>query len=308
MRWVLIVATILALVGAAGLIETQFAHQSLSDAQTIASLCLLALGVIMIVTVRWARGRPALDAPPRWRIARAVATLLILGLLLGALTVYLRDLALTRGTVAEIVSVGFLAGAVGFAELMGRYKDDPLRLLGADPTVAYVGLNVAAGIAALALVQAFGVFDVSRPNREIFEVLLAGFGAIAFFRSSLFTARIGNADIGIGPSVVLASLLDSSERMINRSQARNRADDAELIMRGIDFSKAYIALPLMCFTIYERLSDDEQKQAQKLIADLKSSPALSDEQRSIILGVYLIRIVGHDVLARAVAALGPSIR
>ena len=74
--------------------------------------------------------------------------------------------------------------------------------------------------------------------------------------------------------MVLASLLDSSERMINRSQARNRADDAELIMRGISFPKAYIALPLMCFTIYERLSDDEQKQAQKLIADLKSSPAL----------------------------------
>lgn len=308
MSWMRALGAIVLLVGAAVLVFLGIHGQALLGATGIPLLVSMAVGLGLIILVDWARRKPPLDAPPRWRLTRSGATLVFLGLLLGALVIYLRRLDITRDTVAELVSVGFLAGAVGFAELLGRYKDDPLRLLGADPTVAYVGLNVAAGIAALALVQAFGVFDKSPANRELYEVLLAGFGAIAFFRSSLFTARIGDTDVGIGPSVVLASLLDSSERMINRAQARNRADDAQLLMREVSFPKAYVALPLMCFTIYEKLSEDEQRQAKKQIADLKDASDLSDAQRCLILGVYLIRIVGHDVLARAVAALQPSIK
>ena len=201
---------------------------------------------------------------------------------------------------------GVFSGAVGFAELLSRYRDDPKRLLTADPTVIYVTVNVIAGIAALALVKEFEVYGnagTPKPHRLVYEALLASFGAIAFFRTSFFTARIGNADIGIGPSTLLKSLLDASDLMVDREQALGRADQVREVMKDIDFDKAKVALPVLCFSLVQGVTEEQQKlvaeQVRKLVDDVSMEPSV----KATILGVYLIRQVGAPVLERAVTVL-----
>jgi hypothetical protein len=275
-------------------------------------------GGLVAVAVGLAAGSGFAAPPPiggvwlsRWRVLRAVSLTVLVFLLLASLVTFLAvDRPPATSMTGDAIALGFVgagSGLVGYAELAQRYRDDPARLFAAAPTTIYICVNLAAGIGAFALVRAFGVFDHAKPHATIYEVLLAGFGAIAFFRSSLFTARVGDANVDIGPSTLLKSLLEASDRMINRSQASDRADDATTIMAGVKFMKARAALPTLCFTIVENVTDEDQKRIAAQINALIPGPDLTEEQCSLILGVYLIRLVGPAVLARAKNALGGTI-
>ena len=279
------------------------------DAQIVAlaGIGLLVLVVGLFLGSLAHRQGPASRWLFRWRLARATALAVIVILTLMAIVVYVHTPPqVDRSELISLVFVAVFSGGVGFGELTERYRDDPARLFSADPTIIYVCVNVAAAVGALALIKEFEVFDAARPHHEIYEVLLASFGSIAFFRSSLFTARVGDKDVDVGPSTLLKSLLETSDRMINRSQARDRADDAASIMQRVDFGLAKAALPAFCFTVVENVTMEDQERIGTVINQL-SSAAMSDRQRSIILGTYLMRVVGPMVLERAVNALGDTI-
>ena len=86
------------------------------------------------------------------------------------------------------------------------------------------------------------------------QVLLAGFGTMAFFRTSLFTLRVGEADVAIGPAAVLQVILDAADRACDRFRAGPRSSDVIRIMRGVTFERARIALPLHCFALMQNVS------------------------------------------------------
>jgi hypothetical protein len=210
-------------------------------------------------------------------------------------------------SVVDLLLVGFFAGFVAYAELLSRYHDSPGRLVGALPTPFYLLINIAAGIAALLIVRKLGLVAGTKAPR-LYAILLAGFGAVAFFRTSLFTMRVGGADIGVGPSAVLQSLLAGADRMIDRDQAQGRAADVAEIMRGIAFEKAQISLPSLCFLLVENITPADQQGVSEQIKRLAATAEVGADQKAIILGVYLIRLVGTDVLDLAVEALGAEIR
>jgi len=209
--------------------------------------------------------------------------------------------------VVDLAIVAWFAGFVAYGELVSRYHDRPAQLIGAPPTPLYLLINIAAGIAALLIVNKLGLAANTKAPR-LYAILLAGFGAVAFFRTSLFTMRIAGADIGIGPSAVLQSLLAAADRMIDRDQAQGRATDVAGIMRDIDFEKARYALPSLCFVLVENITPADQEGVNQQIERLAQAPGVSVDQKAIILGVYLIRQVGADVLDLAVQALGAEIR
>lgn len=120
--------------------------------------------------------------------------------------------------------------------------------------------------------------------------------------------RIGDTDVGIGPSALLQSLLAAADRMINRDQAQSRANDVAGTMRDIDFDKARTSLPSLCFLLVENITPADQEGVSDQIKRLATASDVSSDQKSIILGVYLIRQVGADVLDLAVQALGVEIR
>src|SRR3982750_2744912 len=139
--------------------------------------------------------------------------------------------------VADYLIVVAIGASVGIGELVARYRDDPTRALGSFPALIYVVLNAAAAAGALALVQAFGwKFGAADGSSELrwTRVLVAGFGAMALFRSSLFTARVGNQDVGVGPSTFLQVVLTAADRAVDRRRARARARDVSQAMKGVD--------------------------------------------------------------------------
>lgn len=212
-----------------------------------------------------------------------------------------------RLVLTQYGAVAFFAGAVGFGELIARYRDDPGRLLGLRPAASYVAINVAAGVIALALVQQFEVVTTLK-NKALMEALIAAFGAIAFFRTSLFTARVGESDVGIGPSAMLKTFLEACDRLVNRDQATARADAVGAWMKEVDFAKAQATLPTFCLGLVEGLDADEQRALGEQIKRLGDDKAIAEEAKARILGAYLLRQVGADVLRKAVETLGETIR
>jgi hypothetical protein len=248
--------------------------------------------------LRWA-GRLAALRNSAWIFGVTAVLITLLVFLIPALT------GAGKITVEYIV-VGTLAGLVGYGELVSRYQDNPGRLYGASPTPIYIIVNIVAGMAALKIIQATGVLSGKSPV-WLYQMLLASFGAIAFFRTSLFTVRVGNSDVGIGPSALLQALLTAADRMLDRDQAEGRAEDVASIMRVVDYTKARAALPTLCLILVQSLTQADQESLGRQIDSLDKRNDVDAEAKSIILGVYLIRVVGADVLERSVTALAPYI-
>src|SRR5262249_36816696 len=96
----------------------------------------------------------------------------------------------------------FLGALVGIGELISRYRDEPTRAIVNLPALLYVGINAAAAAIALAAINAFGWKFGTTDDTPLHwtRVLVAGFGAMALFRSSFFTIRAGDQEVGVGPS------------------------------------------------------------------------------------------------------------
>ena len=122
----------------------------------------------------------------------------------------------------DLAIVGGFAGLVAYGELVSRYRDRPGQLIAAPPTPLYLLINIAAGVAALLLVNKFQVVAETKAPR-LYALLLAGFGSIAFFRSSFFTVRIGGSDIGIGPSAFPAAIASRGGRPDDRPRSGARS-------------------------------------------------------------------------------------
>lgn len=201
-------------------------------------------------------------------------------------------------------AVALLGGAVGASELISRYKDQPGAALKSWPSVFYIALNSAASAGALALIRANGWFSTSGSWTQI---LLAGVGAMAFFRTSLFIVRAGDRDVGVGPSGLLQIYLGAADRAVDRRRAAARSDVVAEVMKGIDFGKARRALPPYCLTLMQNVPPEDQQVLERALEALDKRDA-EPSVKALLLGLELINVVGVDVLTTAVNSLGSQIR
>jgi len=205
--------------------------------------------------------------------------------------------------------VALFGGLVGASELINRYRDAPVRAVLNWPAAFYIFLNVAASLGALGLIYAYDLrFGGSTPEAIRWtRVLVAGVGAMALFRSALFTVRAGDRDIGVGPAGFLQVFLTAADRGVDRRGARSRATRVSVLMKGVDFTKAYNALPPYCLALMRNLPDEDQKKLDQALKALEQEAA-PDSIRARLLGLELINVVGEDVLRDAVDSLGAEIR
>ena len=102
---------------------------------------------------------------------------------------------------ADYVIVALFGLGIGLGELVSRYRDAPLRAVGSAPALLYMVVNACAALGALALIRVFEVdFGIGVEKVEQVrwtQLFVAGFASMALFRSSLFTVRVGDQDIGI---------------------------------------------------------------------------------------------------------------
>lgn len=214
----------------------------------------------------------------------------------------------------DYIWVAFVGFLVGVTELVSRYRDNPARALLNFPAVLYVLFNVAAAVLALFLIRDVFQWKFNFDNVpenltkiKVVGILVAGLGAMAFFRSSLFVFRVGDKDVPLGPGIVLQVLLDVTDRAVDRSRAHPRAEIVSKIMQGIDFSSAQAALPTYCFALMQNVSAEEQANFGRQISQLGAA-SMSPTVKVLTLGLALMNLVGDAVLRAAVESLKAEIK
>jgi len=207
----------------------------------------------------------------------------------------------------EYLAVFSLGVAVGLAEILSRYREAPLRAAKTRPGLSYVALN---GLVSLVALWIFGIFDISfnltDPTRlAVARVVVAGFGALTFFRSS-FTFRTSDNAVSIGPGETLDAFFVALDLEISRSLAAEKATFAVKTMADLDYAEADEALPMLCIQLLRgSLSDEDQSQLGEdaaSLAQIQISPGI----KKAILGVMLLNAVGKGVLGAAAKSLVES--
>ena len=198
------------------------------------------------------------------------------------------------------IAIGVL---VGLAELASRYRDAPEDALRTWASILYTALNAAASGMTLALIRGFGwTFGATGGAVPWIQVLVAGVGSMALFRTSLFMVRAGDQDVGVGPGSFLQIFRDMADREMDRLRAQSRGLRVGQLMDAIDYRKAAEGLIPYCLALTQNVPDEEQ---QKLLhaVELLDAEQMDEAVKVRILGLHLLNVVGPDVLTAAVQAL-----
>lgn len=209
----------------------------------------------------------------------------------------------------DFAVVALLGALVGGGELVSRYRDAPARALYTLPALVYIALNIAASVIALALTRTYGwTFGATgAESLRWTQVVVAGTGAMALFRTSLFSVHAGDRDIGVGPSSFLQVFRDASDRAVDRVRARARGDQVSRIMEGISYAQASAGLPPYCLALMQNVPDEEQVRLTQSL-ELLDKADIDEPIKVRILGLHLMNVVGPHVLIAAVESLRDAMK
>ena|SRR5579859_1581966 len=202
--------------------------------------------------------------------------------------------------------LGALVGGVG--GIVSQYKRAPFSVFLRLPALVYLLCNAMVSIFALALIYTFGWGPQgvnSSANIDWIRVILAGVGGVILFRTTLIVGSNRRA-IGVELSQFLENMLSATKMEMDRQEKDVSIDKVQKIMKDVSFEKAHESLPLYCLS----LMDTPRKQQQQLGKTIKTIYAqpMENIQKTTLLGVALIDIVGERLLKRAVNDLGDKIR
>jgi hypothetical protein len=208
------------------------------------------------------------------------------------------------GEFISYVFVALAGGAVGIAELIARYRDAPFRAIFEPYSFLYQAINALAAVSAFWLITTYGWtfgIDATNPARlHLSQWLVAAFGSMALFRSSFFNFRLGDNDVGIGPSAVLQVVLKAADREVDRLRAEKRSEAVQKAMAGVyRYDQIRTSLATHCMALMQNVSAEEEKsifQVEMAIGDLQ----IEERIKILNLGLVLLNIVGADVLEIAV--------
>jgi hypothetical protein len=191
----------------------------------------------------------------------------------------------------------FILGAlVGFAEILSRYRDEPLLTTFTVSGMAYLAINGTISAVAFAVLRRYPTQIFSGLNGDLFlTAVVAGFGAMAVFRSKLFSFKSSDgSEVPIGPAIVLDTILKMIDHKIDRRRATDRQTRVFNSMFGIkDFSGTadYIEASLNSF---QNLSEDDKKAISEGIKDLKTRTNWPDTLKCLALGFAFLTVAGDE--------------
>jgi hypothetical protein len=209
------------------------------------------------------------------------------------------------------IALGLCLGA---AEMMGRYRDEPTKIFQATAAWYYLGVNGALAAISLYLIREFGlsfipettggpeIRDTTQAAR-IYDVLLAGFGGAAFFRSSIMKTKIGDADVSIGPAIVIDTLLKVTDREVDRFRAEQRARRISPLMKGVSLREAIDVVVPFCTALMQNLNAAEREALRKDARSIASETSVDSATKPMLVGLMLVGLVGFGVLEQAIKIL-----
>jgi len=162
--------------------------------------------------------------------------------------------------------------------------------------MAYLILNGVISLAAFAVLHRYQdqIFPSLKSDLFLTSVI-AGFGAMAVFRSKFFTFRsVDGKDFPIGPSIVLDTVLRMIDSKIDRRRATERqAQVFDTTVNLHDFGNVanYIEASL---TSFQNLSQDDKTEIKKVIDQYRGLTNWPDTLKSLGLGFAFLNISGEE--------------
>lgn len=206
---------------------------------------------------------------------------------------------------------------VGASELMSRHSDHRLRAVGTPAGLGYLFLNgFLSDLALVAIDYIRPEWLGYRPQADgtiaqpalIWLVLTAGFGAAAFFRSSIFKLKTQEGEIAIGPALVIDVFLTVIDESVDRELGKQRLVEVAGLVANVDFNKAAKSLPTYCFASLKRLPPDTQRQFAIQLKQLSDTPDMNNGVKVVSLALSVMALVGKPILTEAIRQLGATIQ
>jgi hypothetical protein len=198
------------------------------------------------------------------------------------------------------IAVFLLGGLLGLTEIMGRYTDSPMAALKSPGAFIYVLLNALASCLALYLLTTLAPNAVTNP---ISQVLLAGLGAMAFLRSSVFKVKVQEEEVAVGPAVVLDTLLKFADAQVDRGRAVDRATRITSVVSSLPLAQASTDLPRLCFALMQNVPVDTRQRGLDEITLVVTDTKRSDPVKVLEIGLVLWGRVGFGTLSGAIDAI-----
>src|SRR6185312_4040900 len=107
-------------------------------------------------------------------------------------------------------------------------------------------------------------------------------------RTSLFKFRVGDADLPIGPAIVLDALLNAADRAVDRVMAEPRATFVNEIMKDVWFEKAAVVLPGLSLALMQNVSSEESQRIGGVVNRLRADKETPDKIKALNLGLALL--------------------
>jgi hypothetical protein len=193
----------------------------------------------------------------------------------------------------------FLLGALNaFTEIVGKFRDEPIKAFGTGSAIIYHVVNGVISAFALLLLIVGGT-AVDTPATAIQAVLLAGFGSMLVMRSRLFSVRVGNEEVSVGPEQFIKVFQRFLEESIARNRALTRFVLVKDVMNNVDCSR-------VCDYTVSMLAATPSLDAQKRdligtqVKNICSQPMedTMKQTQSYRLGFLLVDEMGEDFVKR----------
>jgi hypothetical protein len=203
--------------------------------------------------------------------------------------------------------LAFVVGlGTSLVELLSRYRDEPIKVIATSQFAwVYLLLNGFLALGAHAILLEGRFAEVDSDTQRAGVAVLAGLGAAVILRSRVFTARLGDEQISIGPGYVVDQLLGIIDAQIDRRRALERVRIVVELMQNKDFDGSRIHASTMITGSRQNLSLQEQKDLANQIREVVDRK-IPDQEKSYALGFILLDFMGEGFLA-AVAEKLPSI-
>lgn len=209
--------------------------------------------------------------------------------------------------------------SVGIAEIVSRYRDEPLHASLSPFGLIYILFNGALAVGMLAVLLKYRIqLNLPASLDSFWAALVAGFGSTALMRTRLAVIRgADNKDISIGPDIVVKTLLQMVDQYIDRTRASRRL---EIVVSNIEQISAlgdgaatqsrfalaadYLLASLLAF---QSLDEERKEQLKKVMAAYDKQP-VPDQIKYFALGFIFLTLVGErqfkDVVQNAVTTKG----
>jgi hypothetical protein len=208
------------------------------------------------------------------------------------------------------VVAALVSAAVGVADILARYKDDPWQAIRTRASAGYVVANLVFGLAAFWFAIVLDLVDVRSadgPVDPLRDGLLVGFAAVLVLRAVAFNINVGGKTDQVGPSAIVDTLLAACDQGIDRKLACQKDKQVRTMMEGVSFNAAKTFLPVYCLSLMQNTEGTADRIAQ-LIGSIEQVPDLTDEQRAYLLGNTLIAVFGAVVAGTAVNGFKPALQ